>query len=234
MDGEEENDEDVSAELEEEAERLAAIAESRRKLAELEADRPLWEAEARKREQLEREEQEAQRAKMAERRAAEARKADEERRAKIAKEQQQARLNEEIRAREWEERARREREKRQRNERWSYGPWTTQRALERYKTLSELFDAQKFSANDPLTFDAVPWPVLHSPVSFSVEDVDWAAVEAFFAAVRSHMRSQGVVSQRCPQFTLTTLTRLRSLCRKESPPLPSRPVEISRTAEECE
>ncbi|KAJ6625635.1 hypothetical protein B0H10DRAFT_1782845 [Mycena sp. CBHHK59/15] len=187
-----ESEEDV--ELDAEAERLASITESRRKLAELEADRPLWEQEAKKRERLEQEEEEARRSKMAERRAAEARKADEERRAKAEREQQQARAKEEARVRDWEERARREREKRQRNERWSYGPWTTQRALERYKTLSDIFDLTKFSPNDPLTFDAVPWPILHSPVSFSVEDVDWAAVESFFAAVKSHMRSQDYVS----------------------------------------
>ncbi|KAJ7084397.1 hypothetical protein B0H15DRAFT_784281 [Mycena belliarum] len=194
-DGEESGEEEPSvAELDAEAERMASIAESRRKLAELEADRPLWEQEARKRKRLEKEAEEAQRARIAERRAAEARKADQERRAKLEKEQQQAGAQEAGRARAWEERARREREKRQRNERWSYGPWTTQRALERYKTLSDIFDSTKFSQDEPLTFDAVPWPVLHSPVSFSVEDVDWAAVEGFFAAVKPHLRSQDFIS----------------------------------------
>ncbi|KAJ7703189.1 hypothetical protein B0H17DRAFT_1042133 [Mycena rosella] len=194
-DGSDSGDEEISAaELDVEAERMASIAESRRKLAELEADRPLWEQEAKKRERLEKEEQEAQRSRTAERRAAEARKAEQERRDKLEREQQQAQAKEEARARGWEERARREREKRQRNERWSYGPWTTQRALERYKTLSDIFDSTKFSPDDPLTFDAVPWPVLHSPVSFSVEDVDWAAVEGFYAAVKPHMRSQDFVS----------------------------------------
>jgi hypothetical protein len=188
----ESGDEDnLAAELDPEAERMAAIAESRRKLAELEADRPLWEEEAKKRERLEMEEQEAQRSKMAERRAAEARKADEERRARMERERQQSQAKEEARIRSSEERARRERERRQRNERWSYGPWTTQRALERYKTLSDIFDSTKFSPDEPLTFDVVPWPVLHSPVSLSVEDIDWAAVEGFFTAVKPHLRSQG-------------------------------------------
>jgi ATPase subunit of ABC transporter with duplicated ATPase domains len=173
---------------------MAAIAESRRKLAELEADRPLWEEEAKKRERLEMEEQEAQRSKMAERRAAEARKADEERRARMERERQQSQAKEEARIRSSEERARRERERRQRNERWSYGPWTTQRALERYKTLSDIFDSTKFSPDEPLTFDVVPWPVLHSPVSLSVEDIDWAAVEGFFTAVKPHLRSQGNIA----------------------------------------
>ncbi|KAJ7497305.1 hypothetical protein FB451DRAFT_1335525 [Mycena latifolia] len=197
-DGSDSGDEEPSAvELDAEAERMASIAESRRKLAELEADRPLWEQEAKKRERLEKEEEEAERSRAAERRAAEARKADQERRAKAEREQEQKQAQakeEEARARGREERARREREKRQRNERWSYGPWTTQRALERYKTLSDIFDSTKFSQDDPLTFDAVPWPVLHSPVSFSVEDVDWAAVEGFFAAIKPHMRSQDFVS----------------------------------------
>ncbi|KAJ7188255.1 hypothetical protein C8R46DRAFT_879254 [Mycena filopes] len=179
------DEDDVAPGLDTEAERLAAIAESRRKLAELEADRPLWEQEAKKRERLEKEEQEAQRARLAERRAAEARKVDAERRATMERERQQSRAKEEVRVRGSEERARRERERRQRNERWAYGPWTTQRALERYKTLSDIFDSTKFSADDPLTFDSVPWP--QSALSFSVEDIDWASVEGFFNAVKPHM-----------------------------------------------
>ncbi|KAJ7770234.1 hypothetical protein DFH07DRAFT_735478 [Mycena maculata] len=193
-DGTESDDEDAPApEFDEEAERMAAIAESRRKLAELEADRPLWEQEAKKRETLEREEQEAQRSKMAERRAAEARKADEERRAKMERERQQAQAKAAAQARD-SEATRREREKSQRNARYATGVWTTQRALERYRTLSDIFDSTKFSQDDPLTFDAVPWPVLHSPVSLTVEDIDWAAVEGFFTAVKPHMRSQDFVS----------------------------------------
>jgi hypothetical protein len=212
---------------------MAAIAESRRKLAELEADRPLWEEEAKKREKLEKERQEAEQSRLAERRAAEARKADGERRARLEREQQQAQAKEEARIRGSEERARREREKRQRNERWAYGPWTTQRALERYKTLSDIFDSTKFSAADPLTFDAVPWPVLHSPVSFSVEDVEWAAVEGFFAAVKPHMRSQG----RVPVWEiwcahLTIFSRLCLFRGKEPSPLSPRQMALSWTVEE--
>ncbi|KAF7376154.1 RING-type domain-containing protein [Mycena sanguinolenta] len=140
----------------------------------------------------EKEEQEAQRSKTAERLAAEARKAEEERRARMEQErQQQAQAREEARIA-GEERARRERERRQRNERWAYGPWTTQRALERYKILSEIFDSTKFSADDPITFDVVPWPIL--TVKYSVEDIDWATVEGFFNAVKPHMRSQDFVS----------------------------------------
>ncbi|KAJ7901838.1 hypothetical protein B0H14DRAFT_3080101 [Mycena olivaceomarginata] len=193
-------EEDNPAEVDAEAEREAFIAEARRKLAELEADRPLWEEEAKKRAQREKEEQEARRSRMAEqRRAAEAPKVEEARRARVEKEkekerqqQQQARAREEARVRAGEERARRDRERRQRNERWTYGPWTTQRALERYRVLSDIFDATKFSADDPITFDVVPWPML--AVKFSLEDIDWAAVEGFFNAVKPHMRSQDFAS----------------------------------------
>ncbi|KIP10869.1 hypothetical protein PHLGIDRAFT_184256 [Phlebiopsis gigantea 11061_1 CR5-6] len=78
----------------------------------------------------------------------------------------------------------------QQQERFSHGPWTSQRALERYKSLADAFDSAKFTAEDPVTFATVPWPVLHKPTRFTVEDVDWSSVEAFFHAVRSHMRSQ--------------------------------------------
>lgn len=87
------------------------------------------------------------------------------------------------------ERARREQERRQEQERHSYGPWTTQRALERYKNLADAFDAAQYSQENPISFSLVPWPVLHKPSQFSIEDVDWASVEAFFAAVRTRMRA---------------------------------------------
>lgn len=65
-----------------------------------------------------------------------------------------------------------------------------QRALERYRALSDTFDVAKFDPENPLAFDGVPWPVLHSPVRLTVEDIDWSAVEAFFEAVRPSMRPQ--------------------------------------------
>lgn len=172
----------------EDAAREAAIAESRRKLAELEADRPLWEEEARRRAQREKKEQEeASRRRAEDLKRGEARNAEAARQAKSRREDQ---AREEAYMREQQERARRERDKRQRQQRWSYGPWTVQRALERYKSLSETFDSAKYTVDEPLSFDMVPWPVLNSPVTMSVEDVDWAAVEKFFDAVKPHMRLQ--------------------------------------------
>ncbi|KAF9027793.1 hypothetical protein BDP27DRAFT_1247323 [Rhodocollybia butyracea] len=64
------------------------------------------------------------------------------------------------------------------------------RALERYKVLSDAFDTSKFSANDPLSFDLVPWPVLTSPATLSEEDIDWNNVEKFFNAIQPTMRPQ--------------------------------------------
>ena len=171
----------------EEAARLAAIEESRRKLADLEKDRPLWDEEARKRAAQARAEEEASRA----RKQAEAARA----RAAEREEQERRRTAEaEARRRAEAERARIERERQQRRqrerERWSYGPWTTTRAIERYRTLSETFDAAKFTAEDPVDFERIPWPVLLSPMTLHVEDIDWSAVEAFFDAARRHMRAQ--------------------------------------------
>ncbi|TRM70070.1 hypothetical protein BD626DRAFT_391274 [Schizophyllum amplum] len=186
-------DEDEDAELnvdeepgDEEAAHRAALEESRRKLAELEKDRPLWEEQARKRAQSEhpdttrvRAAEDAQRAAAEAQRQREA----EARRAREAAEREEQQ-------RQQQEAARRAEERRQRQRRFAYGPWSTARALERYRALAEDFDKTKFAADTPLGFEDVPWPVLHSPVNFTIEDVDWAAVEAFFMAVRPSMRAQ--------------------------------------------
>ena len=161
------------------------IEESRRKIAELERDKPLWEAARRDREQKEREEERGrQAAKRARERKAEADKKEREYRERMAREA------EERRKREQEERQRREKERKhtQNRARWARGPWTIQRALERYRFLCEQFDNGKFSPEDPLTFDDIPWPILHC--SFSVEDIEWSTVEKFFASVKPHMRVQ--------------------------------------------
>lgn len=180
------DDDDDPQAKEEAARREALIASSRMKLAQLEEDRPLWEAAARERLAQE----EAQ--------EAAARQAAEDRRAQAAAERKEAerqaaeqRRREEQRQREKEDALRREREvKKKQQQRFAHGPWTTQRALERYRTLCEAFDATKFSPAQPLTFEEIPWPVLKAPFSYSVEDIEWAAVEDFFKKVKSHLRGQ--------------------------------------------
>jgi hypothetical protein len=164
------------------------IAESRRKIAELERDRPLWEEAARARERQEREEEE-------ERRAAQERRKREEAEALARAEQE--RLEAEQRERERARRAKAEAEaeaeaaKRRaeaQRARWARGPWTSQRALERYRVLCESFDEAAKPAT--LTFEDIPWPTLCAPFTFGPEDIDWAAVETFFRTVRGHMRGQ--------------------------------------------
>jgi hypothetical protein len=167
-----------------------SIEASRRKLAELERDRPLWEEEARQRRFREEAEEKAHKAKVEEQRREEAQKKAEVE-ARVQKEREEA----EMKRREQEKNARRERElreqeRKQRKQRWSFGPWTTQRALERYRILSESFDATKFSLDLPLNVEDVPWPSLQSPRNFSIEDVTWDSVERFFEAIRPHMRHQ--------------------------------------------
>ncbi|KAI9062862.1 hypothetical protein FKP32DRAFT_1686253 [Trametes sanguinea] len=172
---------------EEEARRQAAIEESRRKLAELEKDRPLWEEQARKRAAQERAEEEARRRrKEEERRRAAAADAEKER------QRQRAAAEEERRARAEKERLAAQREERRRREHasWAWGPWTDVRAIERYKKLSEEFDAAKFTPENPVMFETIPWPVLHRPMSLRLEDIDWSSVEEFFAAARRRMRPQ--------------------------------------------
>lgn len=161
------------------------IEESRRKIAELERDKPLWEASRKERELREQEEERERREeKRVRERRAEAERKEREDRERMAKEA------EERRKREQEEHQRREKQRKhsQNRARWTRGPWTVQRALERYRFLCEQFDNAKFSRGDPLTFDDIPWPMLHC--TFSVEDIEWSAVEKFFASVKPHMRIQ--------------------------------------------
>ncbi|KAG6378162.1 hypothetical protein JVT61DRAFT_13852 [Boletus reticuloceps] len=148
--------------------REAEIAESIRKLRELEKDRPLWEAERKKREAHERAEEEERLAKAERRRREEE---EELRQQREAAEQEKRLVQEEAerRAREEELRQRKNRQRQQR-QRWESGPWTTHRALERYRMLSDEFDTAKFTPGQ--------------------SDVDWSAVETFFATVKPHMRLQ--------------------------------------------
>jgi len=185
----EESEEQEEHQSDEENSRRSALAESIRKLQELEKDKPLWDEAAKKLIQRETAEEDERRAKAEERRRAAAWQAELERRAKAEKEAQEARARADTERQKREATAKRAREtKRQEQQRVDSGPWTTSRALERYKTLCETFDNTRFSLSEPLVFQDVPWPVLHAPRSFNVEDVDWSAVERFFEAVKPYVR----------------------------------------------
>lgn len=178
----EDDDDDIEEIDPEEAHRQRLIEESRRKIAQLEKDRPLWEEQARKRQMeddLREREQEAER--VASQRKLEAERRDRER----AEREAAQRAERERLAR---EKTIREKKRAQNKSRWARGPWSVARALERYRFLCDQFDAAKYTSSEPLGFDDVPWPML--AMNFTVEDIDWGAVETFFANVKSHMRSQ--------------------------------------------
>ncbi|KAG1734715.1 uncharacterized protein EDB91DRAFT_1146477 [Suillus paluster] len=183
-----EQSESCDSEESEEAMREAELAESIRKMRELDRDRPLWEEQRRKREAHERAEEQERQAKAEQRRRAEAEN-QRQRREEAECQARQIRAEAEQRAAE-EERRRQEQRRLRQRQRWDFGVWTSHRALERYKILSEEFDAAKFTPDQPITFLDVPWPVLHPPSRLTVEDVDWSAVERFFATVRTSMRPQ--------------------------------------------
>jgi hypothetical protein len=167
------------------------IAESRRKIAELERDRPLWEEAARARERQEREEEEERQAAYERRKREEAEalaRAEEERRLEAEREREHARRAEAEAAAKAEAEAAKKRRAEAQRARWARGPWTSQRALERYRVLCDSFDEAAKPAS--LSFEDIPWPTLCAPFTFGPEDIDWAAVETFFRTVRGHMRAQ--------------------------------------------
>ncbi|OAX41057.1 hypothetical protein K503DRAFT_854905 [Rhizopogon vinicolor AM-OR11-026] len=177
-----------SDDSDEEAIRQAEVAESIRKMRELERDRPLWEEQRRVREARERAQEQERQAKAEQRREAEAEK-QRQQREEVERQAREARAEADRRAAEEVRRQQEQRQRRQR-QRWESGTWTSHRALERYRILSEEFDAARFTPDQPITFLDVPWPVLYSPSRLTVEDIDWSAVERFFATVKTHMRSQ--------------------------------------------
>ncbi|KAJ7023060.1 hypothetical protein C8F04DRAFT_1240373 [Mycena alexandri] len=209
--------------------RKLEMAESRLKILQLESDRPLWEAAAKKREENEK----AQRAKdELRRRAAEVEGSARKMREFQEQEKERKRVAEEAKERERlrreaEEKARREKEERERQKRekeererkarearaklerenrwraatqaeearcqkrveqlWAQGAWTPARALERLRLQMDEFEKIKFSETQPLTFGVIPWPVLADPLALDVEEINWAAVEAFFTRAKGQL-----------------------------------------------
>lgn len=168
-------------EMDDDASKEAAIEESRRKLAELEKDKTLWEEQARRRAAQEKEEK----------RRTEGMKKDSQRVAAEENSRLKERQAEEERRRAAEGafdlRAKRERARKQAQKEitsWRNAPWTTARALERYRILSAAFDTANFIRGETVTiFETIPWPMLSRPGTFGVEDVDWGSIETFFKHV---------------------------------------------------
>lgn len=180
--------------MDEEAQRQAALEESKRKIAELEKDRHLWEAEARKRAVREAEEKaraEAARKARAASEAASSEKEKAEAAHSAAENQQRARdaAAAEMRTKRMHARDAAKRDARA----WISRGWSGRRALERYTALCEAFDSANFMKGDVILFETIPWPVLMRPGSFGVEDIDWTAVESFFRQVRQYLSTTDFV-----------------------------------------
>ncbi|KAL0578203.1 hypothetical protein V5O48_003778 [Marasmius crinis-equi] len=62
--------------------------------------------------------------------------------------------------------------------------WPFSKVLKFYEKYGEVFDRTRFRLEEPLVWEAVPWPVSHPP---PVEDrfVDWGHVESFFEQARA-------------------------------------------------
>ncbi|KIP03994.1 hypothetical protein PHLGIDRAFT_214043 [Phlebiopsis gigantea 11061_1 CR5-6] len=62
--------------------------------------------------------------------------------------------------------------------------WTDKLSISRFQGVSTEFDTIKFCDSQPVTSASIPWPVLQYPPLVKVEDIDWSAVEQFFAAAK--------------------------------------------------
>lgn len=182
----------VKEETEEESE-VQRLAESRKKMAELNADRDRQ----RQREKTVRAETEAPSARRAK---TETRHREEQERLKheeAARKEDELRRQEEKKARQ-QEQARRRREEvlrqrqdelHQRHEQWFSGPWNLSRALERYRICGAFFDKTQFSPDDqPLALIDIPWPTLCHPANNTASEVDWDTVKDFFTAAKGCTR----------------------------------------------
>ncbi|GJE92591.1 hypothetical protein PsYK624_087460 [Phanerochaete sordida] len=65
--------------------------------------------------------------------------------------------------------------------------WTPQWSIRRFQTLCAEFDEIKFGDAQPLTFQSIPWPMLHYPPDLTFDLVNWSAVEQFFLAAKGNM-----------------------------------------------
>lgn len=162
-----------------EAIRQATIEESKRKLAELERDKPLWEEAARRRKEQE------------------LRAEEERKQAKIRQEEEERKRAAYRRYREQWELERQSHELEMKKQRKGTQMlvasasirggfrWSARSALERYTQTATQFDSVKYTASNPLIFQSVPWPMLVA--SFTINDIQWNAVEKFFKTVEGYL-----------------------------------------------
>ncbi|PVF98315.1 hypothetical protein CPB86DRAFT_806881 [Serendipita vermifera] len=85
--------------------------------------------------------------------------------------------------------------------------WGPQQALERYNRLAEAFDSFKATPERPLpSLDELPWPVLFAP-GFTIDQVDWTAVEKFFEQAERLMGGKSHGKTKWKEFLKTSTRR---------------------------
>ncbi|KAK7062673.1 hypothetical protein VNI00_000161 [Paramarasmius palmivorus] len=62
--------------------------------------------------------------------------------------------------------------------------WNEGLAIDRFKAVLDEFEKAKCSESQPLTSAAIPWPVLTDPFSLAPQEIEWADVEKFLAALQ--------------------------------------------------
>lgn len=86
---------------------------------------------------------------------------------------------------------------------WAPSYNTAQVSIDRFTAVSAEFDDTHFSAAQPLTFESVPWPLARLPLTMSLDDIEWGAVEQFFGEVRRRVGEaeyRGVVERAHRRF----------------------------------
>lgn len=88
----------------------------------------------------------------------------------------------------------------------SSNTWTSQKALDRYNRLSEAFDAFKATPSVPLPAeDQIPWPVLGP--KYDLNQINWKSVEKFFEEAEKIMGGRGTGKEKWKEFLKTSTRR---------------------------
>ncbi|KAI1789837.1 hypothetical protein LXA43DRAFT_850316, partial [Ganoderma leucocontextum] len=169
--------------ISEDVDHLAEIRASIQKLAALERDKPMWDAAAKMRG-----EEGPQREAGAQRKAAKSEGDCRRAEAKVRRAAEEAAAQEAraARVRHLEALAEEERSRRGRMRR----SWDALEAVKCYITAGAAFDETKFSLDNPILFEKVPWPTLLPPWRVREEDITWQAVEEFFAKAYARLSAK--------------------------------------------
>ena len=171
-----------SSPKETEEEYRARLEASRRKMEEFDRHQREWDEKARSRKKAEEERERREKAERKSQKAAqEAEKLRSDKEAKQAQEQAKMdKQKEEELARRRDKRAALRARAAEQVRGYQGVYWNVHKALAIYTNTCEDFDNLSFRNGDVIIFETVPWPVLHRPGTFGVENIDWDSVEAFF------------------------------------------------------